>query len=164
MNWDDISKSLITIGAPLLGTAIAGPAGGVVAKMIADEFGGDATPENLAKVIGMAGPEQLRDFEGERLGKLIELANADTADARNREVEIAKVTGGRDWVQAFIAVTLTVGFFMMIGALFVVDVPGDNQRILDLLVGALVGSFASLVGYYFGSSAGSKSKDSLLKG
>ena len=163
MNWGDVGKQLITIGAPLLGTAIAGPAGGIVAKMIADEFGSEPSPTHIAKAITMAGPEQVKTFEADRRIELVKLANADTADARKREAEIVKATGSRDWVQAYIAVALTTGFFAMIGSLFVIEIPADNQRILDLLVGALVGSFASLVGYYFGSSTGSKNKENLLK-
>jgi hypothetical protein len=41
-------------------------------------------------------------------------------------------------------------------------VPEPNKDLLNLVVGALIGSFASVVGYFFGSSAGSAQKDETI--
>ncbi len=51
-----------------------------------------------------------------------------------------------------------IGFFVLLVMLLYVDVPAGNIQILNIVVGALIGSFTSIVGYYFGSSKGSKDK------
>ena len=57
---------------------------------------------------------------------------------------------------------IVVGFFTMIYLLIKSSVPEPNKDLLNLVVGALIGSFASVVGYFFGSSAGSAKKDETI--
>jgi heme O synthase-like polyprenyltransferase len=42
------------------------------------------------------------------------------------------------------------------------QVPEPNKDLLNLVVGALIGSFATVVGYFYGSSAGSAAKTELM--
>ena len=45
MNWNDLAKSVIGLGAPMLGTALGGPLGGAAGKLLADALGaGEPTP------------------------------------------------------------------------------------------------------------------------
>lgn len=45
MDWADVAKSVIGLGAPVLGTALGGPLGGAAGKILADALGApDATP------------------------------------------------------------------------------------------------------------------------
>ena len=163
MNWETIGKQLLAIGAPLLGTAIVGPAGGVVAKMLVDKFGGgDSSPENVAEVIKKISPDKLKDFESEHRIKLIELANADRADARSREVELAKVTGEADWVPKFLAVALTAGFWSLVAALVFVSIPDANRNIINIIIGTMSSGYVGIMGYYFGSSASSAKKTQIM--
>jgi uncharacterized BrkB/YihY/UPF0761 family membrane protein len=53
-------------------------------------------------------------------------------------------------------------FFTLLILLLYATVPEPNKDILNLVVGALIGSFATVVGYFFGSSAGSAAKNDLL--
>ena len=57
---------------------------------------------------------------------------------------------------------LIVGFFILLIFLVLKPVPIQNNDLLSLVVGALLGSFTSVVSYFFGSSAGSKQKTDLL--
>jgi uncharacterized BrkB/YihY/UPF0761 family membrane protein len=43
--------------------------------------------------------------------------------------------------------------------LFFKEVPEANRTLVDMLLGSLIGSFATIVAFYFGSSLGSKQKD-----
>ena len=57
---------------------------------------------------------------------------------------------------------ITVGFFALLYLLAVKEVPENNADVINLVVGALIAAFSSVVSYFFGSSAGSKQKTELL--
>lgn len=48
MDWKDIGEKIVGMGLPLLGTAIAGPAGGAVGSLVANVLGvREPTPEKI---------------------------------------------------------------------------------------------------------------------
>jgi len=51
MNWNDLSKTVIGLGAPILGTALGGPLGGVAGKLLADALGASPTPDAVQTAI-----------------------------------------------------------------------------------------------------------------
>ena len=65
--------------------------------------------------------------------------------------------------QYILAALIIVGFFMLMIGLVYTAVPDVNKDLLNLVAGALIGSFATIVGYFFGSSKGSADKNELLK-
>ena len=69
----------------------------------------------------------------------------------------------KDIFQYALGGLITVGFFGLLIGLLYVGVPAENKDLLNLVVGALIGSFASIVGYFYGSSKGSAEKNELLK-
>ena len=58
---------------------------------------------------------------------------------------------------------IVAGFFALLILLVLSAVPTENKDLLNLVVGALIGSFSGIVSYFFGSSLGSSKKDELLK-
>lgn len=67
------------------------------------------------------------------------------------------------YIQGFLAVTITIGFFSVIGVLFwKTDIPGPVKDILLVMLGALLASWKEITGYFFGSSSGSARKDAQL--
>lgn len=58
---------------------------------------------------------------------------------------------------------IVAGFFALLILLVLSAVPTENKDLLNLVVGTLIGSFSSIVSYFFGSSLGSSKKDELLK-
>lgn len=69
-----------------------------------------------------------------------------------------------EWVPASIAMITSLAFFAMIGAMLYVPIPAANQSTIYLLAGGLLGTYTGVVGYYFGSSAGSAKKNETLAG
>lgn len=65
--------------------------------------------------------------------------------------------------QYLLGALIVLGFFTLLVVLVERGVPSENKDLLNLTVGALIGSFATVVGYFFGSSAGSAAKNELLK-
>lgn len=57
---------------------------------------------------------------------------------------------------------IVIGFFVLLGFLVVYEVPPQNMSLLQIVVGALIGSFTAIVGYFFGSSKGSKDKTEII--
>jgi drug/metabolite transporter (DMT)-like permease len=57
---------------------------------------------------------------------------------------------------------IIIGFFVLLVVLVYTQVPEPNKDLLNLVVGALIGSFATVVGYFYGSSAGSAAKTELM--
>lgn len=55
---------------------------------------------------------------------------------------------------------IVIGFFT---TLIFLILTGKYETTMQLIVGALVGAFVTVVGYYFGSSKGSADKNELLK-
>lgn len=94
---------------------------------------------------------------------------ADRASARSREVDIAKATGKMDWylpaLGGFVVLAFTT--FLCILIFSPIYKVGDQeqqsasnkQNLVNILVGTLAAGFSNVLGYYFGSSAGSRNKD-----
>lgn len=57
---------------------------------------------------------------------------------------------------------IVVAFFVLLYILASSPVPEGNADVVNLTVGALIGAFTSVIGYWFGSSAGSKQKTEML--
>lgn len=64
------------------------------------------------------------------------------------------------YIQAFLAVMITVGFFAVIVGLFLAgSINASVKDILLVMLGALLASWKEVTGYFFGSSSGSAKKD-----
>ena len=114
---------------------------------------GDVIPGGDAlKAIGAlidASTESEEEKEKARL-MLAEFANADRANARNREIEITKTLNKRDWMQSFVGMAaMVIGITMVIWAKSGVEDKEIFFHILGFAEGTLVGQ---VVNYYFGSS------------
>ena len=66
-----------------------------------------------------------------------------------------------DKIRAIIGGLIITGFLAVIAAFFVFPLKGDTG-LFNVLIGILGGSFTAVVGFYFGSSSGSKAKDTTL--
>jgi uncharacterized membrane protein len=69
----------------------------------------------------------------------------------------------REIFQYILGALIVIGFFSLLILLIMAAVPTENKDLLNLVVGALIGVFTSVVGYYFGSSIGSAKKDEMLR-
>ena len=84
---------------------------------------------------------------------------SDVEDAREREKEVIKKTGERDYTLLILGILVVLGFYGVIIVLLYTKV--DNGIGLYVL-GALSSAFSTVIGYFFGSSLGSSRKDELL--
>jgi hypothetical protein len=115
-----------------------------------------AKAEAQAKLMEMAQKGQLAELE----------ANVkEMQSARDREVQIAtsEFAPMLSKIVTPILALGTVGLtFILFGVIIFVDVDTDSKDILIYVLGALTSAVTMVLGYYFGSSAGSKEKSSQI--
>ena len=64
MDWGDLAKQVIGLGAPILGAALGGPLGGAAGRILAEAVGAtDATPEAVGKALTTSGAGQIMQAE-----------------------------------------------------------------------------------------------------
>jgi hypothetical protein len=117
----------------------------------------NAKAEAQAKLMEMAQKGQLAELEA--MGKEME-------SARNREIQIA-TSDAAPMLNKIVTPVLALGTvgltFILFGVIIFTDVDEQSKDILIYVLGALTSAVTMVLGYYFGSSAGSKEKDSKIK-
>jgi uncharacterized membrane protein len=159
-------KKTIKAVAPMIGTAIGGPFGGLATSAISAVLGTpeNATDKQMAEAVKNATPDQLlalKEADNNFLVKMKELGikeedlhAKDRDSARRREIAL-----GGDTTMKILAVATIVGFFAFIGFLLVKGTPtGMDKTLLGMIIGYVVGLVQQVYNYYFGSSKGSKDK------
>jgi hypothetical protein len=85
--------------------------------------------------------------------------------ARDREIQIA-TSSAAPMLNKIVTPVLALGTvgltFILFGVIIFVDVDADSKDILIYVLGALTSAVTMVLGYYFGSSAGSKEKSSQI--
>ncbi|MBV8165845.1 MAG: hypothetical protein JO021_03560, partial [Alphaproteobacteria bacterium] len=113
-----------------------------------------ATPEQV-----LALKQADNAFKQFCLDNELQLVKADDADrdsARRRQVD------AKDHTPTVLALFISVGFFGMLAAMMLWDVPPQNKDMLNVMLGSLGAAWVAVVSYYFGSSAGSRTKDTAI--
>lgn len=148
MDWSDIGRQVIAMGAPMLGTALGGPLGGVAGEILAKTLGAaGSTPASVQVALPSADAAALAEAEA----RWTELLRAETETQRaaiaetNRTIraEIASEDVVQRWWRPLYAVELTLECAVLWGVLVHEFWTGDIQTI-----NALVGSTALLVTYW----------------
>ncbi|WP_052954878.1 hypothetical protein [Microvirga vignae] len=148
--------------APELIGLFAGDKTGTAAGRVADAakvvFGTD-DPQK-AQVQIQANPHLAQAFVEQAKIQLeeVRLAIQDVQSARLQTLELAKQGSAISWGAPVVSVIVVVGFFVVMGLLFVqpIDLPPQQAQLLNVLFGALIPAFGTVVQYWLGSSAGSK--------
>lgn len=162
MNW-------IKEIAPLLGTALAGPLGGIAAGFIADKLGiEEKTVEAVTTAItdGKLTADQVANLKMAEMefrkyclqnGVDVERINAaDRDSARKMQIET------RSAIPGLLAMLVTGGFFAILIGMMSGRLNVSDQQALLILLGALSTSWGAVVNFYFGSSHGSQLKSELM--
>lgn len=161
MNMTDLGKAISQYGAPLLGTVIGGPAGGMIGQLVAHAFNGDLNDtEKLIQSIAsdpeadikLAQIESTYKLEIQRLlisseTERMKQVNENTADARKMNQQ-----HNSNYPQILSSVVI---LSFMICIYWVVQYKQDksDHDILYMLLGVMGSAFNGVINFWLGSSA-----------
>jgi hypothetical protein len=162
----DTLISLLKGVAPVLATAVAGPAGGAAVGWLASKLGiPDDTIEGVTAAL-QGNPEmtmKLKELD-------LEYAKLDAQDrdsARKAYAEVATSENATKLDKAVVPLlalgTVTLAF-LFIGILIFIDVASDQQQMIIFALGFITSSAGQVLSFYFGSSQGSKDKTKEIEG
>ena len=162
----DTLLSLLKGVAPVLATAVAGPAGGAAVGWIASKLGiDDATVEGVTAAL-TGNPEMTMKLKELDL-EYAKLDQQDRDSARKAYAEVATSEHSTKLDKAVVPILAlgTVALaFLFIGILIFIDVAPDQQQMIIFALGFITSSAGQVLSFYFGSSQGSKDKTKELEG
>jgi hypothetical protein len=163
--WKSVKTAISTI-APVIGTALGGPFGGVAASTLSKVLLGkeNATEDEIMEAISVKSHEsyaKIKEAEINFQSKIAELSVIDRKNARERELAFVE-RGQRDKVQSFVAISIIVGFFLFTICTMFFPLKNGSLDIIFFLIGYVGNSLVTLVQYYFGSSKGSALKTDII--
>jgi hypothetical protein len=178
MNFSDKAKQVISTVAPLVGAAIGGPFGGLAGSLLGKLFGSADKPADSSAVeeaVMGGNPDALLKLKqannefAEHMKTLQiqeeQLVYTDIASARAREIAVRDNTPKQlAWVviTGFMVVSLVQLIALVGWADQVNKIPPQGWLLIGNISGYLANEAKQAAAYYFGSSIGSKEKDSTL--
>lgn len=161
-------ESWISKIAPMIGTALGGPLGGIAAEMLASKIG---IPEKTVEAVKEAVSGQ--KLTGDQLAgikaaeiefqKFLETNKIDLA-----KLDVQNTQGARDMFSAtrsntpsILSFVVTFGFFAILLTMILQPEQKASEPLL-ILLGALGAAFGAVVNFWLGSSHGSNQKSALL--
>jgi hypothetical protein len=177
MDWTKVAAA-IGAKAPLLAGLIGGPVGlGVTtaAAIISHALGTPSDPDVVETALNdPAALDKIRQAESANSLQWQQLVVAAAQARLSFEADMARIAAGdradaramgianKDWVPKVLAMCVTGGFFGILLLMALRALPEANRDLVNVVVGALGTAWISIIGYYFGTSAGSMRKTELL--
>ena len=154
MKLGGLLKNVVGAVAPTLGTALAGPMGGMAAKMIAEVLGVPNTPKAIEKAVAEATPEQLLELKKAEQAFELQMKELDVDVFKLETADIQDARGrfSKDWTARIMGIVVVGGFM---GYIFLVTLQPPEQNseaLINLVLGYLGGLASAIISFYFGAS------------
>lgn len=167
--WDGVKKGLSTF-APIIANAVVPGSGGMVGGLLSSVLGCEESPEAITTALYNATPEQrakILEIQNSHKERLLELGSEneklyldDKKDARKRDVKLKQV-GYKNYradLMIFVAFCSFVFICYLINTNL--ELKPEVLAIFNMAIGALLKMIGDAFSFEFGSSRGSKEKDS----
>lgn len=151
MRWKDAAAALKRI-APAAAHAITGPAGGLIAAVVADKLGVEPTPTAVTRAL-QCDPEAAVKLAG---------IEAEIERARMGDLQHAREANQGHWMPPTLTLIYISLLVAVTGALLFLEIPGANRDIIFTIIGAIIARFTQGGDYWLGSSRGSADKGATL--
>jgi len=162
MDW----KKLVGSVAPVLGTALGGPFGGLAGKFLADKLG--VTQEELPATVESANPETLLQIKHLEIDfkKVMRELDIKEEDLHSKDRQDARAMAKATTLtpQIIQSVMYDIAFIFVCWFVFTSDgaFSDTQERLLMFLLGILSAGLVQVNNFWFGSSSGSKEKTVLM--
>lgn len=148
MNWNELARQVVGLGAPLLGTALGGPLGSAAGKILADVLNASvATPDAVGSALPSASAEKLAEAEARWVELMRTEAETQRAAIADTHQTIRAEMASEDPVQRLWRPLYAIELTLECAALWAVMVhefwTGDVQTI-----NALVSATALFIAYW----------------
>jgi hypothetical protein len=159
---------LLQTVAPTLATALGGPLAGLAVKTLSGALLGNesGSEQEVQAALQNATPDQLanlKKIDADFKVRMKELdIDLERISASDRDSARKMQTATQDWVPRMLAFLITVGFFGILVWMLMNGMPQTGTEALLMMLGALGTAWTGVVNFYYGSSAGSKEKNSLI--
>lgn len=170
ISWESVGRSLAD-AAPYVGSLLAGPAGGAVGALIAQELGTGQDPASVAAALA-GNPEaaaRVRELELNARVQLQQLAVTATKNQMDAEqavfaAEVADRDSARklaaqqqrDWIRPFIVVVLLAGAIGIAACVFMfadqIHMDAQSALTAGTVLGFWFNELKQVLGFYFGST------------
>lgn len=149
--------------APVVATALGGPGAGAAVKLLSRKLLGkdNGTESEVEAALANATPEQLLalkqadyDFEIDQQ----RIAAEDRASARNREIQAHD-----SWTPRILAGIVVLSVLAGEGYAMTHAIPAGAEILVGRVLGTLDAALMCVLYYYFGSSAGSAHKNTIMR-
>lgn len=171
MEWSDLGKRLVNL-APMIGTALGGPAGATIGAIVASTLGTNPTPEEVAKKL-QGDPQAVLELKRLELKErdsirshVLELAKVDmaTSQAEMQDQQQARTVHKDHWMPSALTIILAIMVVGVFLAILTQQVQENQKEVVFYLVGQVVTAFLTAVAFWLGSSRSSQQKDKLIGG
>lgn len=159
--------NIILSALPILGSLIPkGKTADIVAagtKVAQEVFGTTDEKEIVSKL--ESDPKLAEQFKAklEAETSALRMQIEDVQDARATTIALASQGGWNANAAAILTAINYVGFFGVLILLVMKGLPDNARELVAGMIGAIVGAYVGSNNFWFGSSAGSASKDTALK-
>ena len=150
--------------APTIASCLGGPLAGLAVEAVSKAIGVDPSAVQDTINSGKLSAEQIASIQAAEI-QLKAKAQEMSLDFEQLAVEDRKSaremqTTTRSWIPPVLAVGVTGGFFGILFGLMYGQIQHAPQ--IDIMLGSLGTAWTGIIGFYFGSSASSQNKDTLL--
>lgn len=167
MNIGAKALQVLRTVAPTLALAVGGPFGPLASAALAAALGTSKGDDKAAETALLtATPDQLLALTKENDAFQVQMKQLgideqklvfdDIANARAMQVST------HDTTPKYLAYLITFGFFATLGYLIVYGKPQAGGDVMLVMVGSLGTAWASIVSFFYGSSAGSAAKTDVI--
>lgn len=148
MDWSDVARQVIALGAPALGTALGGPLGGAAGKILADVIGAaSVTPHDVGVALPSCSAERLAEAETRWAETIRAEADAQRVAISETQQTIRAEIASDDLVQRYWRPVYALELVAECAALWAILIHEFWTRDLQT-INALIGASGLLIAYW----------------
>ena len=154
-------KNIVGAVASSLGSALAGPMGGMAGDVVAKVLGCENNPKAIEKAVQNATPEQMLELKKAEQQFEVQMAEleVDVFALETKDIQDARSKFSKDWTSRIMGLVVVGGFMGYIFLITLQPPEQNSEALINLVLGYLGGLASAIISFYFGASNSTKDKD-----